>query len=139
MALDSQAAQFELILVDVPEEFNAGIGSCDRCEVLEAEHRPSSGLDAAMVLLDEVVQKLRRPPFRVFKQRTASAHRADGTMRSRIAIEGDRARRAALAPECLLEERFGCGHIALSAEPIVDGLASLIHGAIKIDPLAAYL
>jgi hypothetical protein len=44
--------------VDTLEEFNAGNGSCVRCQVLEAEHRPGSGLDAAMVLLGEVVEIL---------------------------------------------------------------------------------
>jgi hypothetical protein len=53
----------ELVLVDEPEEFNASNGSCGRYEVLEAEHLPSSGLDAAMVLLDERVQILRRRSF----------------------------------------------------------------------------
>jgi hypothetical protein len=110
----------KLVLVDAPEASNASNGSCGRCEILEAEHRPSSGLDAAMALLDEVVQILRKPQL------------------VRLGTS-DRVRRAALAPERLLEECFGCGHIAPSAESKVDGLASLVHGAIKIDPLAAYL
>jgi hypothetical protein len=37
LALDSEAGRRELILVDAPEEFNAGNGSCGRCKVLEAE------------------------------------------------------------------------------------------------------
>jgi formate hydrogenlyase transcriptional activator len=44
LALDSEAGQRELISVDAPEEFNASNGSCGRCEVLEADHRPNSGL-----------------------------------------------------------------------------------------------
>jgi hypothetical protein len=39
--------------------------------------------------------------------------------------------RPALVPECLLEERFGCGCIVLSAEPKVDGLARLVHGTYR--------
>lgn len=41
-------------------------------------------------------------------------------------------KRPALVPECLLEERFGGGCIALSAEPKVDGLATLVHGTRRI-------
>jgi hypothetical protein len=42
-------------------------------------------------------------------------------------------------PDRLLEEGFGCGHIACPTHPEVDRLPGFIYGSIEVDPLAAYL
>jgi hypothetical protein len=47
-----------LIFVNTVEEFHASDRDSGRLEVLETEHRSGSGLDAAVILLDKVVQIL---------------------------------------------------------------------------------
>jgi len=58
LSLEPQPIKGELALVDAPEQFNASDRDGGRCEVLEPEHRPGSELDAAMVLVNQVVQIL---------------------------------------------------------------------------------
>src|ERR1017187_2719426 len=66
-------------------------------------------------------------------------HLANSAMRSRIAVEGDRLWWLPLMPDCLHEERLGCGYIARPAEPEVDRPSTLVHGSIEVSPLAAHL
>jgi hypothetical protein len=47
-----------LILVNSAEKFHASDRDSGRLEILEAEHPSGSGLDAAVILLDQVVQIL---------------------------------------------------------------------------------
>jgi hypothetical protein len=54
-----QPAEVELSLVDPTKQFDAGNGGRRGPELLEAEHWTDAQLDAAMVLLDQVVQVLR--------------------------------------------------------------------------------
>ena len=58
LTFDLQSVQGELIFVDTTEQFYASDRDSGRFEVLEAEHRPGSRLDAAVILLDRVVQIL---------------------------------------------------------------------------------
>jgi hypothetical protein len=58
LTLDPQSIQGELIFVDTAEQFYASDRDSGRFEVLKAKHRPGSRLDAAVILLDQVVQIL---------------------------------------------------------------------------------
>ena len=55
LTFEPQSIQGELILVDTAEQFYASDRDSGRFEVLEAKHRPGSRLDAAVILLDQVV------------------------------------------------------------------------------------
>jgi hypothetical protein len=46
----------ELAFADPVKQFDAGDGSGCAIIVLESEHRPGSGLDTSMILLNHVVQ-----------------------------------------------------------------------------------
>ena len=108
-------------------------------EVLESEHGPGSGLDAAMILLDEVVQILRGAQLCAFRQQAVGSHLVYCSMGCCIAVESNRVRRVAFMHNRLLEEGLRCGHIPSSAESEVNGLPSLVHGPVEIGPLTAYL
>src|ERR1700709_680203 len=58
LTFEPQSIQGELIFVDTAEQFYASDRDRGRFEVLEAQHRPGSRLDAAVILLDQVVQIL---------------------------------------------------------------------------------
>ena len=58
LSFESQSTQGELTFVDTAEQFYASDRDSGRFEVLEAKHRPGSRLDAAVILLDQVVQIL---------------------------------------------------------------------------------
>ena len=58
LPFEPQSLQGELIFVDTAEQFYASDRDSGRFEVLEAKHRPGSRLDAAVILLDQVVQIL---------------------------------------------------------------------------------
>jgi serine/threonine protein kinase len=64
---------------------------------------------------------------------------ADISMRSRIAVEGDRMRRPPLMSDRLLEEGLCRGYTACPAEPEVDRLSSPVHRSIEVGPVAASL
>jgi hypothetical protein len=46
--------------MNAAEEFHSGNGNRSRGKALEAEHGSGSGLDATMILLNEIVQVFRR-------------------------------------------------------------------------------
>jgi hypothetical protein len=52
-----------LTFANTVEQFDAGDGNGGVVEVLEAEHGPGSGLDAPMILFDQIVQVFRRSQF----------------------------------------------------------------------------
>jgi hypothetical protein len=106
---------------------------------LEAQHRSGSGFDTTMVLLDEVVQVLREPQFRVPGQQAVLSLLTDCAMRRRIAIEADRVRRPTVIPDRPFEECLGCRYISCPTEPEVDSLPSLVYCPIQIGPLSAHL
>ena len=56
---EEQATEVELSLVNPAKQFDAGNGGRRSPEPLEAEHWTDAQLDAAVVLLDQVVQVLR--------------------------------------------------------------------------------
>ena len=58
LTFEPQSLQGELIFVDPAEQFYASDRDRGRFEVLEAKHGPGSRLDAAVILLNQVVQIL---------------------------------------------------------------------------------
>ena len=103
--------------------------------VLEAKHGAGSGFDSAMILLDEVVQIFRGAQLCAFGQQAVGSHLAHCPMRRGIAVKSNRVRRPTLMPDRLLEEGLCCRHIASATEPEVNGLSSLVHCPVEIDPL----
>jgi hypothetical protein len=75
---------------------------------------------------------LRRPQLRAFGQHVGVLHLPHGTMRGRIAIEGDRMGRMTLMSDRFLEERLGCGHIAPVARPEVHRVPGFAHCSIQV-------
>ena len=58
LTFEPQSIQSELIFVDTAEQFYSSDRDRGRFEVLKARHRPGSQPDAAVILLDQVVQIL---------------------------------------------------------------------------------
>jgi hypothetical protein len=92
-----------------------------------------------MILLDNVVKVLRRSQFRSPGQQAVYSQLADGSMRSRIAVDGDRMWRPLLMPDRFLEGGLGRGYIACSAESEVNGLPGLVHCSVGVHPVATHL
>jgi len=92
-----------------------------------------------MILLDNVVQVLRRSQLRSRGQQAVCPQLADGSMRSRIAVEDDRMWRPLLVPDRLLEEGLGRGYIACSAESEVNSLPGLVHCSVEVHPVTTHL
>lgn len=81
----------------------------------------------------QVVQILRGPDLRVFRQQTIGLHLAHRAVRGSIAIERVGLRRLALIPDGLAGKGFGRDHIALCPEREVHRLASSIHRLVQVD------
>jgi len=60
LVFESELAECELSFVYAAKKFNAGDHVGRGCKALEAEHRTSPGLDATMILLDQIAQILER-------------------------------------------------------------------------------
>ena len=59
LVLEMETPQVELSFANTVEQFDTGDGGCCAIKVLEAEHRPCSGFNTAVILFDEIVQVLR--------------------------------------------------------------------------------
>ena len=136
---EAKASKGELPFVNAAEQFDAGNRSSGGSEGFEAEHRPGSRLDPAMVLLDDIIQILGGAQLRALGQQSILTHLANCSMGRRIAVEGDRIWPSSLVPHRLLEEGLGCGYIACRAEPEVDRLPGPVHSSIKVAPAASDL
>src|ERR1035437_1871450 len=60
LIFEAKTTEGELSFVNTTEQFHSGNGDCSRGEALEPEHGAGSGLDAAMILFDQIIQILRR-------------------------------------------------------------------------------
>jgi len=60
LVLTPELAECELSFVDAAKKFDGSNHVGGGCEALEAEHRTCPGLDATMILLDQIVQILGR-------------------------------------------------------------------------------
>lgn len=72
--------QTELPFADATHQFKTRERDRRVPETFEAEHHVGSGLDVAMVLLDQVIEILRRSDLRVFWQQAIGLQLAYGPM-----------------------------------------------------------
>jgi hypothetical protein len=91
----------------------------------------------SMVLLNEIVQVFRRTHLRVRGQQAIGFKFAHRAVRSRVAVQRDRRRGAALALDRLAEERLGSANITMGAQPEVDRPRRPVNGAVEVTPLAS--
>jgi hypothetical protein len=136
---EAHVREIELTFANAMHQFDAGDRSGCISEAFEAEHCIDPGLDVAMILLDQVVQILRRSQSRLLRQRLVSLHFAHCAMRRRVTVQCDGFRSEPLTLDRLREEGLRCGNIALGAEPEVDRLSRSINGTAEIDPFATDL
>jgi hypothetical protein len=85
---DSELAKRELPLPNAMYKLNAGKRDLRRDEILESQHRPDAGLDRTMILLDQIIQILRRadrdrPPRRMLGEFS------NGPVRGGVAVQRD--------------------------------------------------
>jgi hypothetical protein len=97
---------------------------------LEPEHRAGSGLDAAMILFDQVVQILRRAQPCASWEQAVVLHFVHRAMGSGVAVKGDRVRWPPLMQDRFTEERLRCSHIPFLAKSEVDSPPSFVHRSI---------
>jgi len=100
----------------------------------EATHRPVSSLDPTMVLFDSIVQILISPMF--YTRIQFSPDRAWVTV---VTVRRDTRGSDAGHRFGRSEERLGCRHVTLLAQPDVDKGARTIDGTIKIAPSTVHL
>ena len=89
--------EVELSLANAVHQLDAGNRCRGAAEPFPAEHHICSGLNVSMVLLDQIVQVLRGPDLRVFRQQAIGLHFTHRPVRSSITVERDRLRRLATA------------------------------------------
>jgi integrase/recombinase XerD len=135
--LDTQTSQSELSLADAMHQFDAGDRNRRGREALEAQHRGDSLFHAPMVLLDQIVQVLRRPQLRLGGQQAIGFQLTHCAVRRGIAVQSDRPGSIALAFDRLPKKRLGGRDIALGAQPEVNRPPRPIHGTIEKAPFAS--
>ena len=90
-ALNSKTPQAELSLTDAVHQFDAGDRDHRVAELLEPQHYSNALLDAAVVLLNQVIEVFRRNAVRRLSGREPSAFRGSRTARSDdSAVQRDR-------------------------------------------------
>jgi hypothetical protein len=90
-----------------------------------------------MILLDQVVQILRRSQRRVRGQKLVRLHFTHRTVRRSITVQRDCLRSEPLTPDRFREECLGRSDIAPGAEPEVDRLSCAVNCTVKIDSFSA--
>jgi hypothetical protein len=105
-------------------------------EAFEAEHCVDPGLDVAMILLNQIVQILRRSQCRVRGQKLVRLHFPHRAVRRSVTVQRDCLRSEPLTPDRFCEESLGRSDIAPDAEPEVDRLSRAVNCTVKIDPFA---
>src|SRR4051794_34693317 len=116
-----------------------GQGAPSRPKARKAEHRPGPALNAAVILLDPVVEPAAAAVAGEAPELTTPLHLAQ---RAGIALEAgghDPPRGAGvLTTKRLAEETLGRFLVALGAEPEVDGLPGAVDGAVEVAPLPVH-
>ena len=107
-------------------------------KALEAQHRGDSLFHAPMVLLDQIVQVLRRPQLRLGRQQAIGFQLTHRAVRRGIAVQSDRPGSIVLA----LDRASGKNALAaatsrLAPQPEVNRPPRPIHGTIEIAPFAS--
>jgi hypothetical protein len=100
----------------------------------EAEYCIDPGLDIAMILLDQVVQVLRRSQRRVLKQQPVSLHFSHRSVRCCVTVQRDGLRSPSLTFDRLLQNGLGRGDIAFGARPEIDSFSCPVNCRLEIDP-----
>src|SRR6202045_1509133 len=118
-------------------QFDAGDRNRRGRGALEAQHRGDSLFPAPMVLLDQIVQVLRRPQLRLGGQQAIGFQLTHRAVRRGIAVQSDRPGSIVLAFDRLPKKRLGGRDIALGAQPEVNRPPRPIHGTIEIAPFAS--
>jgi len=136
---EAHVREIELTFSNAMHQFDAGDRSGCIAKAFEAEHCIDPGRDVAMVLLDQVVQILRRSQSRLLRQRLVSLHFAHCAVGRRVTVQCDGFRSEPLTPDRPRKEGLRRSNIGPGAEPEVDRLSRSINGTVKIDPLATDL
>ncbi len=102
----------------------------------ETEHCINPGLDVAVILLDQIVQILRRSQRRLRGQKLVRLHFAHPVVRRCVTVQRDCLRCEPLSPDRFPAESRGRSDIAPCAEPEVDRLSCAVNCTVKIDPFA---
>ena len=99
-------------------------------ELLEPQHYSNALLDAAVVLLNQVIEVFRRTQFGVPRQRTVGFQLTHRTVRCSVPVQRDRLRWTPLTLDRLAEESLGGSDVAPGAQPEIDCPARPVHGTI---------
>ena len=111
-------------------QLNAGDHDRRVAELLEPQHHSHTLLDAAVVLLNQVIEMLRRPQLGLRRQRTISLQLAYRAVRRSVAIPSDRLWRTMLKLDRLAKEGLGGGDVTPGAQSEVECPTRPIHGTI---------
>ena len=115
-------------------EFDAGYRNRRVSKTFEPQHRTQPKLDRSMVLFNQIIEVFRRSNLSPIAASMCGKKLPGRSMRSRIAIERNGARQAALALERPPEESLRSSDVPLGAQEEIDGLFIAVNGAIEISP-----
>ena len=133
----STASAVELPLADPVSQLEAGERRRRGEERFETLQGPTPRFDAAMVLLDDVVQVLVRANAHIAPLQMLPSKPPQCGATRHVTIERDGAREAlAVRVERLAKEGLGCSDSAVAAQQEVDGLAVLVNRPILVVPLS---
>src|SRR3954452_12952240 len=132
-----QLADLEFFLPDFRCQFNSADRHRRRIEALEAQHRSDPLFYTTVVLFDSVIEILARADTHSFGDRPRSLQLPNGTMRGRICIQRDDARRS-VSLHRLLKETFGCSDVPLRREQEIHRSPLLVDSAIEVCPPALH-
>ena len=88
--MNTKTPQAELSLTDAVHQFDAGDRDHRVAESLEPQHYSNALLDAAVVLLNQVIEVFRRTQFGVPRQRTVGFQLTHRTVRCSVPVQRDR-------------------------------------------------
>ena len=89
LVLEMETPQVKLSFANTVEQFDTGDGGSCAIKVLEAKHRSRSGFNTAVILLDQIVQVLRRSQLGVLPCLVFLWHLPNCSVRCSVAIQGD--------------------------------------------------
>jgi len=137
--LNAQTSQSELSLADAMHQLDAGDRDRRIPEHLEPEHRHCALLHTSMVLLNQVVQVLRRAQLRVRRKGAIGFQLSHRAARCDVADQRDCLRGALPVFDHFPKERLCGGDIASRTQPEIDRPARPVNGALQVAPLASNL